>query len=335
MIYNNLYVTSALREGADSAPTARTHLATESGKKRERAERTEPPEPPLINLIYEYLGRMVRVVRKEHPVALEGADPEGVHQMRVAIRRTRSVLKMFRDMLPDAETVKLDSELRWLARTLGHVRDADVYGETFRRNVETLPDKERAALEPYGQYLREAADEARRQLHVALTGERWEKLLRQFEQFVEAGPSTAYLRRYGGRSVAEDADRHVHRMVRKVIKRGRRIGPDSPPEALHRLRIDGKRLRYLLEFFSSASPERWRPLLKATKRLQDVLGEHQDACVARERITQYANEVPASDHDARSSFVALGRLLQIEEDRMIRNRARFAKAWEHFEKRCR
>ena len=289
---------------------------------------------PLLLLLYDYLGSLLRTVEAQQPVAWEGVDPEGVHQMRVAIRRTRSMFRAFREMFPAESIGPLDAELRWLARTLGSVRDADVYGEAFREFRDLLSQKDSNALESYEQYLDEAAHEARRRLIDALASDRYEALVARWEQFVETGPSIAYLRRFGGVSVAEGADRHVHRMLKKMLKRGRRIGPDSPPASLHRLRIDGKRLRYLLEFFGRASPERWQPLLRATKQLQNLLGEYQDACVARERIAEYAHSAQLPRKNARESYIALGRLLQREEERMTSRRARFAKDWKRFEKRC-
>ena len=104
--------------------------------------------------------------------------------------------------------------------------------------------------------------------------------------------------------------------------------------SLHRLRIDGKRLRYLLEFFSSAIPDKWRTMTKATKQLQNLLGEYQDACVARDRVAEYAHSAATPSKNARDSFIALGRLLQREEERMIRRRAQFPASWKRFENRC-
>lgn len=289
---------------------------------------------PLLLLAYDYLGSLLLALKEHQPVAWEGVDPEGVHQMRVAIRRTRSLLRAFREMFPADVIAPLNSELRWLANTLGSVRDADVYGEAFRDYKDLLSLKDSGALEGYEQYLDEAAEEARRRLIDALASDRYEALIAMWEQFIETGPSIAYLRRFGGVSVAEGAELHINRMLKKILRRGRRIGKDSPPESLHRLRIDGKRLRYLLEFFGNANPEQWRPLTKATKQLQNLLGEYQDACVARDRVAEYAHAAPTPKKNARDAFIALGRLMQREEERMTRSRSEFANAWKRFEKRC-
>ena len=91
-------------------------------------------DDPVLTLLYYYLGEQFGVIRRQHPRALEGVDPEGVHQMRVAMRRTRAVMKAFREVLGDDVVTRLNAELRWLARNLGRARDADVTARDARKN---------------------------------------------------------------------------------------------------------------------------------------------------------------------------------------------------------
>jgi len=285
----------------------------------------------ILTLVYHHLDVQLRALKLQQPRAWEGLDPEGVHQMRVAIRRIRSVLRAFRDMLREDTFAHLTTEFRWLARTLGDVRDADVYGKAFHRCRESLPEEIARALAPYEQHLENMSAAARAALTDALASERYVDLVEHLESFVEAGPSMAVLRRFGSVRISDGADLYIRPAVKRMLKLGRSVKAGSPATRLHKLRIEGKRLRYLLEFFSDVESKRWARPLKAARRLQDVLGEHQDACTARERLEAYAQSV-ALRRGARESLLALGRLLQREEERVVKSRKRFPRAWARFEK---
>lgn len=288
-------------------------------------------DDPILALVYHHLEQQLRALELQQPRAWEGLDPEGVHQMRVAIRRTRSVLRSFRDMLHGKTVAHLNTELRWLAKRLGEVRDADVYWEAFHRFRLSLSEPDANALAAYEQHLKDRTAEARGALIEGLASDRYTELVDELERFVEVGPSTSVLRRFGSVRISDGANLYVRPAVSRMLKRGNTIGVDSPARKLHKLRIEGKRLRYLLEFLGEVEAERWTKPLKASRRLQDVLGEHQDAYTARQRLEGYARTV-ALRKGARESLLALGRLLQREEDRMGESRRRLPKAWARFEK---
>lgn len=124
---------------------------------------------------------------------------------------------------------------------------------------------------------------------------------------------------------------------RRVLRAGRKIDADSAPEKLHRLRIRAKRLRYELEFFAAVFAELERAA-KATKRLQDVLGEHQDACTACERLRDYLRGDDSRRFETATSggnAAALERLLATQEQEAAAARARFAAEWRRFERAVR
>ena len=94
-----------------------------------------------------------------------------------------------------------------------------------------------------------------------------------------------------------------------MIKRGSELGEDPPPEQLHRLRIDGKKLRYLLEFFASLyEPINVTRLVKELKRLQDILGGFNDMTVQQARLLEFAEELMASGEARPETVLAMGRL---------------------------
>jgi CHAD domain-containing protein len=322
---------------AIGAPRARTDCREASGACSGAGAHPEPVKTrgsdPLLTLIGDYLRLMLEQIRHEEARVRESADPDAVHKMRVAIRRTRSVLRTFDHLFPGDKAESLNGELHWLAGMLGEVRDADVHQAAIDDFQATLPDDAAVGLQPYLQHVKDAHSQARAALLAAMTGERYVALLDQLDNLVASGPEVGVLRRYGDLLIADCAASSAATGVRKILKRGRRIASDSPAEKLHRLRIEGKRLRYLLEFFSEAQPKRWRSLLKALRELQNVLGEYQDARVALERAGEFARKI-TPDRNTKALLLALGRLEQYEQQRMVTGRAQFAEVWKRFEKTC-
>ncbi len=286
----------------------------------------------LLDLAYEHLGRQLAVLKVQEPRAWEGLNPEGVHQMRIAIRRIRAALRMLRDLLPGVEADHFNAELRWLAQALGGVRDADVYDQNFHHYLELLPARDVRALEPYEHHLEHVRLQARGDLIEALNSNRYEALIAGFERFFTAGPSAGALRRFGDLSIGAGADTYVKGAIKKMLKRGRRVRKrGARPDELHQLRIHGKRARYTLEYFRAYYRDRLKGPLRALRDLQNVLGEHQDACTACSRLQDYADSVPLTP-ESRRELLALGRLVQSQEQHAAQARAGFEKAWRRFEK---
>jgi CHAD domain-containing protein len=244
-------------------------------------------------------------------VALEGADPEGVHQLRVAVRRIRAVLKASR--FDDGGA--LLAELRWFFGELGPLRDLDVLIDRFRDDTDGFSPEEMVVFERLLKGLRAERGVARRRATRALRGERYQALLETL-----AATDVAPRQKENG------ALGEIVKPFRKLRKAVAAAGPDPVDEVLHDLRIRGKKLRYAAELAAPAGGKPVRRLVKATKRLQDVLGEHQDACVAEQRVRALVAE------DAQEAFIA-GRLVERERVRQAVCRGEWFEAYEEVELR--
>jgi triphosphatase len=215
--------------------------------------------------------------------ASAGVDPEGVHQMRVGIRRLRSALALLHAVSPAAPLERLREDLRWLAAELGGARDLDVFcDDILGPVVRARPDD--PALKRLAEVAREVRQEqydalrralaSRRYTHLALDLGRWLATRGWRDQALT--PESARLFA-PAREVAADL---LARRYRKVRRAGRRLEQRSPEEK-HALRIQLKKLRYAAEFFGGlfAEPHSGK-MVKRLARLQDVLGHLNDQATA-------------------------------------------------------
>ena len=150
---------------------------------------------------------------------------------------------------------------------------------------------------------------------------RYGRLKAGFAQRLERGPSARTKETLGSVTVGDAAQLLIGKRYRGVLRRGRAITSASSDESLHALRIRCKQLRYLLEFFRPAYGGLLKAETRRLKKLQDVLGEFQDACVAGQLLRRYAEGLPMRGGN-RGQLIALGQLIGGQERRAAGRRDR-------------
>jgi len=279
---------------------------------------------PMIVLAYSCLRRDFDTLVSYRPSADDDVpSPEAIHKTRIATRRLRVALRMFKEMLPMRLARGLRDELGWFAKTLGGVRDLDVYMDTFRKYLETVAAEQHLELDDFVRYLESTRTRARVTLQALFDDPRYEAMLATFATFLANAPNAAALRRWRSFEVGDGARLYLEASVKRVLKRGNKITTESAAEKLHRLRIDAKRLRYELEFFADVYPS-LESSAKIARRLQDVLGLYQDACTARTRVRDYIGDT--------TTPVELLKLMRAHEREAANARRLFAAEWRRFKK---
>jgi triphosphatase len=290
------------------------------------------PADPMIDFAYFCMREQLVRLDQSRPPAGEAPTPDEVHQTRIAVRRIRAALRLFAGHLPPVTTRRLNDEFRWLGRRLGEVRDLDVQTARVAKEAKPIPKTHQVRLAPYERFLQTERDQARAALESLFTSERFVALIGRFRKFVSAGPSAAQRRRHGGLLIGEAAPRHLAEESASVIARGAKISDDSRPGKLHSLRIHCKRLRYQFEFFMMVYPRALASAAKSAKRMQDFLGEYQDVCTARKRLKRYAKTQAAGQAGA-GQLIALGRLMQRQEEHARALRRQFPQQWSRFRRK--
>jgi CHAD domain-containing protein len=258
-------------------------------------------------------------------------DSEFLHDLRVAVRRSRSVLAQAEGVLPEPVRERARRELGEVQRLTGDTRDLDVALLDFDALTAPLPSEVRPDLEPLRTHLKLAQRRAQRALADALVDEHWLPFATWWRTTLEAVPSPDAPP--GGAEPVEDlAGRRIAKAHRKVIRMGRAIDASSPAEDLHDLRKKAKVLRYLLECYGSLFPAaELKPLVTALKDLQDNLGEHQDRAVQAESLVERARELQAAGGAPADTFLAIGRLVEHLHEAQEAARAEFAARFADFD----
>jgi CHAD domain-containing protein len=267
-------------------------------------EPRQKPKTPFEKL-RALLREQLDAILAHDPGTRLGRDPESLHDMRVAVRRARALLRAGASLLEtDAQT--LVGELKWLGSVLGDVRDLDVLLDRVRAEVTELDPADRAAADPLLRSLDRQRTHVRRTLLQALDGERYALVLDRFEAtLAELEPATT------GLTLDELAKRQMTKLSRAV----KALDPQPADAVLHDLRKRGKRVRYAHELSGATK------VVKGAKKLQDVLGEHHDSVVAEERLRALAHDAPPDQ------ALAAGRLIERERARRAEARASWPAAW--------
>jgi CHAD domain-containing protein len=260
---------------------------------------------------------VIRLVRHDAVVRLD-LDPEGVHQARVATRRLRSDLRTFRPLVDREWSTALRDELGWIARILGEVRDGDVLLARLRSLAAKLRGDREEAIAPVLASLQASRDAALTELLEALRSQRYVDLL---DRLVEAAREPVLEEK-----ASEPAMGVVPALARKPWhKLEKRVSnlPDDPTVAeLHEIRIRTKRARYASEAAAAVVGKPARGLALAAARLQDVLGDLNDAEGAASWLDEWSSREGPSD-----AATAAAELAELERAAARELRARWRAAW--------
>ncbi len=290
-----------------------------TGSQLDRALGT-PPAPPEAG---DALGRLRTLLLKQYdaivandPGVRLGEDSEALHQLRVATRRSRALLRAGRGLIASGWAEPLRAELKWLGGLLGPVRDLDVLLEHLDSEAATLEQDDARAFRRLRARLVSERTRDRNVLLDAMRSERYFRLLDALAEATEApaGEDPKPLAEIAGRAFTK---------LRKAAKELPRRPTD---EELHAVRIDTKRARYAAELAAPDLGKKGVKFVDRAKVLQDVIGDHQDAVVAEDRLRELALR------GGGKTGLAAGRLVERQRQRKREARRAFPDAWQKLEK---
>ncbi|MDO8364017.1 MAG: CHAD domain-containing protein [Actinomycetota bacterium] len=271
------------------------------------------------------LSNMAEVIEANWQGTVEHLDPEFLHVLRVAVRRTRAVLAHGKNVLPPTVTERAREGFAWLGAISGPARDLDVHLLDWDRYTSPLGSAAVSSLEPVRALLQQRQAEAHAALAEGMQSAQARELLEFWRAWLHPRPRA---RRpppgpQAERLLGAFVVRRIERAQDTLLERGRLIHPDTPAAQVHDLRKDAKRLRYLLECFGGLLPPAPRKrFVQRLKALQDNLGRHQDAEVYVGELRALAHALPPAT--SADTLVALGRLIERLDASRVAARAEFA-----------
>ncbi len=311
---------------ADQTPKAARALGDRARQPPDVAEAAAPsPGDPASEAVKLALTSAAHRLVTHDPLARMGGDPEGVHQMRVAVRRLRSDLRTLAPLVDPVWSQELRAELRWLADVLGPARDTDVLVDRLRRSAADLGD----VLAPFFEELEQWHTAAEATLKAGLNDSRYIALLDRL--LVDAANPRCTL------AAADPCRRVLPALVgeswRPLADKARALRPEAADLEFHAVRILAKRVRYAAELAAKClPPDPSRDATRFARRaeeIQNILGEHQDAIIARRKLLEAAS---GRWEDGPFNF-AVGRLVERESAAAERCRRQFFVSWRRFDQK--
>lgn len=267
------------------------------------------------------------ILSANEPGLRTNLDTEFLHDFRVAVRRTRSLLGQIRHVFPADAARHFAAEFRWIGRLTGPPRDLDVLVLALRADRGDVPA---ADVEALIAYLGEMQRLEHHTLVHALDSIRYRRLLSEWRAFLERSDPSGLAGQNARRLLADIVARRAWRLSRRIARSADAIGVRTPPAELHEIRIDAKKLRYLIDvtpaFYDSTDVG---VILGSLKKVQRVLGDFHDTVVQETRLLDCGPALGAAGGSA-GALLVLGRLVEARRQRRERLRDAVAETLARF-----
>jgi CHAD domain-containing protein len=246
------------------------------------------PAAPAVQSVAAVLRRWMDVIDSTREGVDGDVDSEYLHELRTAVRATRSILGLADDLLPASRIERFADDFAWLGGLTTPLRDIDVYlSELAGRGAIDVTGLDE--LDPLRRHLVRQRGPALRALRTGLRSPRGARLSADWRHTLDAlggvpasAPSGAV------------AGAHALKAYRRIVKASANVVAATPAEDLHRLRRRCKRMRYLLDSYESLyDPTEYRAVVAALKKLQDCLGDIQDSAGQRAQLAEIAQVLVA------------------------------------------
>jgi len=274
---------------------------------------------------------LLQGMQRNVPGVIEDIDTEFLHDFRVALRRTRSLLGSMKKVGQPADIAYFQQGFKKIGTFTGPVRDLDVYLLGKNAYQSMLPEGLHEGLTVFFQGIARKRAREMQRLRKALHSSYFQDFMTQWREYVDNALLPSALAA-GQEPCKEVAIRAIKKRLRSILRSGALISPQSPDTELHSLRIQAKKLRYLLEFYRSLFPETEMDiLLKSLKRLQDNLGDFNDLSVQQKMLGQYQDELAVKEQkNAIKVAAALGGLITHLHEEQTAVRFKFEQTFEQF-----
>jgi CHAD domain-containing protein len=277
------------------------------------------PAMPVAQAAQKILAHLFRTMRKNESGLIDDIDVEFLHDYRVSVRRIRSLFEQLKNVFHESTYKQAKKDFSEIGRLTNKMRDIDVYLLREESYKSMLPPAMKEEINPFFDDLNTGRIKELEKIKKYLSKDPYKQIMHRWIAFSNA-PVGDVASTQGEKPVYEYAQKIILKRYRKLIKLGRSIKPETGDEYLHRLRIECKKLRYLMEFFLSLFPrQKMNMLIRHLKKLQDNLGLYNDLSIQQATLHEYVSKIDAdpSETSILAVGVLIGRLYQ--EYRQVRS----------------
>lgn len=274
---------------------------------------------------------LLQVIRINQAHIAKDLDTEFLHDFRVAIRRTRSALGQIKNVFPTETTKRFKKDFAFVGKLSNQLRDLDVYLLNEDTYKAVLPDILRDDIHPLFNYLRKKRSTVFQEVISGLASKKYAKILQDWEAFLNEPPLDSPAASNANLPIIGLARKRIYKKYQNIVKTGNLILENTEDKKLHFLRIECKKLRYLMEFFSSLfTRQKINRLIEQLKKLQDNLGDFNDLCIQLAYLRNIAEELPMTRQKSKKTLVAIGSLIGSLDREKQKVRDAFATTFTNF-----
>jgi CHAD domain-containing protein len=274
------------------------------------------------------LKHLLNTIKQNEVGIKKDIDTEFLHDFRVAVRRTRSALTLIRGVF-DKEILSIHkAAFSKLAKATNPVRDLDVYLSKQQQYKDMIPPYQHRGLELIFEKLSEERKTEYTKLKRFLNSQSYKKIINDWESFLNTEPQSTAGTENSDTRVIVLAKKIIRKKYKQIVTVGKKIGDLTPDSELHRLRIECKKLRYLLEFFFSLFPKNEiGSIIKHLKKLQDNLGNFNDLCVQQQSLREFSEKF---DSGSKNITISTGGLIAVLYQKQNETRKEFTNTFKQF-----
>jgi CHAD domain-containing protein len=286
-------------------------------------DKNEPINDAVVKL-YLYL---MEIMKKNEDGIRKNVDIEFLHDFRTSLRKTRAGLSQIKGVFPEEVVAEYKERFADIQRKTNNARDLDVYLSEKCDYYEITPAEVHEGLDEFFNLLELERKKEQTNLKRLLSSKFYKSTLSDWNSYLNnyKPPDENLV------NVLVAAKIYINKKLKSVIKKGKKITSKSAEAQLHDLRIECKKLRYLLEFFKSVFPKKEIEfIINQLKSLQDYLGEFNDLSVHKEKLKIFLEEYSEDSKEPIMFATAVGALISIKHTRQMEIRKQFKSKFHNF-----
>ncbi len=281
------------------------------------------------------LGSTFDVIKRNEQGIMDDIDIEFLHDFRVAVRRSRSLLSLLKGIFNESITTELKNDLKKMGNLTGTLRDHDVYLDKKEDYKKMVPSSLRPGLDKYFEDIHKQRFEEQKRLSHFIESKEYQEISTKWKNYMEI-PQLADIDKGNNAdiSVKKLASKTIRKRYKKIITTGQMMNHETEDSEIHQMRIEFKKLRYLLEFFKSLfSKNEMAHFIQQLKAVQNCLGDFNDLSVQQEGLMQHIQSLSPKNKDALIEAASLGGLIAHMNEEQQKLRETFFKHFAVFANR--